>query len=71
MDNPVMELDPLEISLRYEVEQIPGNAKAWRNLGMHYYNKGEREKMLACFEEVLKIKPEDSNLKSWLERLKK
>ena len=49
------------------VQQAPDDAQAWWNLGMAYYHKGQKQNAVQCFEQVLRLKPDNPKLKAWLE----
>ncbi len=48
------------------VEQNPQDARAWWLLGRLYYEKGQKNSAIQCFEQVLRLKPENPRLREWL-----
>ena len=48
----------------------PRNDQLWAALGRLYYQLGKKTYAIQCFENALKLKPEDSTLKEWLEKYK-
>lgn len=57
--------------LKNAVEQTPQDAHAWWKLGMAYYHQGKKQDAIQCFEEVLRLKPDNPKLKAWLETYEK
>ncbi len=43
---------------------------AWEALGMSYYQLGQKVYAIQCFEQVLKLRPEDKAFSSWFEKYK-
>lgn len=50
------------------VEKDPGNSKAWGEMGRLYWQTGQSDFAVQCFEEVLRLQPENQAVKTWLER---
>ena len=46
------------------------NLLAWWGLGNIYYRLGKKDYAIQCFEEVLKIQPDSTRLKEWLDKYK-
>ena len=48
----------------------PQNDRLWAALGRLYYQLGKKTYAIQCFENALKLKPQDATLKDWLEKYK-
>jgi hypothetical protein len=48
------------------IEDAPEDAKAWRELGDLYFKSGKHDFALRCYEEVVKLRPENIELKAWI-----
>jgi tetratricopeptide (TPR) repeat protein len=48
------------------IAQDPQNAKAWYQLGGLYYKNGQKEDAVQCYEQVLRLHPENQKLRDWL-----
>lgn len=60
-------------AVRLYVQSVQDNQKdllAWWGLGNAYYRLGRKDYARQCFEQVLRIKPDASGLRDWLERYK-
>lgn len=57
--------------LQEGVAKFPGNYTLWKSLGMIYYQKGERDKAVKAFEEVIRFNPEDSQANFMLKKLRR
>ncbi|HEY5039748.1 MAG TPA: hypothetical protein VIJ93_11800, partial [bacterium] len=79
--NPVSQGQTLEAqghrveAMRLYQEAIlknPQDLMAWEALGMSYYQLGSGQKAYAiqCFEQVLKLRPDDKTFSDWLEKYK-
>ncbi len=44
---------------RKAVKKAPGDAQAWNNLGLSYYKLGKIKDAMKCFDDALRISPED------------
>src|SRR5579871_399679 len=53
------------------VGQAPEDAQAWWKLGTAYYRLGKRGDAIQCFEQVLRLKPDNPKLRTWLESYEK
>jgi len=52
------------------VEEDPQNVQAWWNMGNVYYKLALKDYAVACFEKVLKLRPDNQDLKKWLDNYK-
>lgn len=52
------------------VKDDPQNPKNWWNLGNLYFQAGQKESAIQCFEQVLRLNPDNLTLKAWLENYK-
>src|SRR6185295_9554428 len=43
------------------------DAQAWRAAGNLYYRMGKKDYAVQCFDQVLKLSPGDTALKTWLD----
>lgn len=53
------------------VGRTPEDAQAWWKLGTAYYRLGKKEDSVQCFEQVLRLKPDNPKLRAWLETYEK
>jgi tetratricopeptide (TPR) repeat protein len=53
-----------------EIQQNPRDVSAWRALGIVYYRFHQKDYAVRCFEQVLKLQPDDPKLFDWLEKYK-
>ena len=53
------------------VQQNPQDVRAWWALGQDYFKQGKRDSAIQCFEQVLRLKPDNPALKQWLETYEK
>jgi tetratricopeptide (TPR) repeat protein len=53
------------------VQQNPQDARAWWVLGRAYYAQGQKNSAIQCFEQTLRLKPDNPQLKQWLENYEK
>lgn len=59
-----------EAALRKAAEGAPGDAAAWRRLGRWCYDHKDRAGMLEAYDHVIKLAPEDTALKAWLDKVR-
>ncbi len=52
------------------LKETPRNDLLWSAMGRLYYQLGKKEYAVRCFENVLKLKPDNSPLRGWLEKYK-
>jgi tetratricopeptide (TPR) repeat protein len=52
------------------LKDAPQNDQLWSALGRLYYQLSKKAYAIDCFENVLKLKPENPRLKDWLEKYK-
>jgi Flp pilus assembly protein TadD len=57
--------------LRDGVEKFPKDSTLQKSLGLMYYQKGSEAEAKKVFEEVLRLSPEDRQVKFLLERMEK
>ena len=50
------------------IQKDPGNANAWWSLGNCYVKLARKNYALQCFEHVIKLKPEATALKEWVDQ---
>jgi tetratricopeptide (TPR) repeat protein len=55
---------------RLAITDNPKNAKAWWRMGTVYYQHSFKDYAVYCFEEVVKLKPEDTAMVEWLQKYK-
>jgi tetratricopeptide (TPR) repeat protein len=55
---------------RNAIQQNPQDATAWWNLGNSYRQLNQKQNAVYCFEQVLKIQPNNPQLANWLEQYK-
>jgi tetratricopeptide (TPR) repeat protein len=48
------------------IAQDPQNAQAWYQLGGLYYKNGQKEDAVQCYEQVLRLHPDNQKLRDWL-----
>jgi len=48
------------------IAQNPQNAKAWYELAGLYYKNGQKEDAVQCYEQVLRLHPDNQKLRDWL-----
>lgn len=46
------------------------DTRAWMGLGKLYWAQGQRDYAIQCYEQVLRLNPEDAELKAWLDKAK-
>jgi tetratricopeptide (TPR) repeat protein len=52
------------------IKTDPQNPDYWWKLGNLYFQQKQKDSAVQCFEQVLRLRPENQNLKDWLERYK-
>jgi len=52
------------------LKETPRNDLLWSAMGRLYYQFGKKEYATRCFENALKIKPDNTSLRVWLEKYK-
>lgn len=52
------------------IAQDAQDAQAWYRLGTLYYQAGQKEDAVQCYEQVLRLKPENQKLRDWLSQYK-
>ena len=57
-------------SFKDAIAQNPQDEKAWYQLGSLYYQQGRKEDAVQCFEQVLRLKPDNQKLRDWLMKYK-
>ncbi len=70
-ENPGEEEEKNLASLVAVVGQTPGDAQAWWKLGTAYYHLGKKQDAIQCFEQVLRLKPDNPKLGAWIETYEK
>jgi tetratricopeptide (TPR) repeat protein len=60
-----------EVEFRRSIDLKPTYAPAYRNLGSLYVMRGNRKDAIVYFEEALRLEPQDKDLKTYLEQLKR
>jgi tetratricopeptide (TPR) repeat protein len=68
--NAVSPLDQKVLALKDAISQNPGDDKAWYQLGALYYQRGQKVDAVQCFEQVLRLKPDNQKLGDWLTKYK-
>ncbi len=53
-----------------EIRRNKENAQAWRRLGDLYYRYNQKEHAIRCYEEVLRLNPQETALAEWLTKYK-
>ncbi|RFZ90281.1 DUF4365 domain-containing protein [Mucilaginibacter conchicola] len=46
------------VQYRLSIKKDPNEARCWKNLGTTYYNLGEHDKEMACYDKALALNPE-------------
>ncbi|HTC19949.1 MAG TPA: tetratricopeptide repeat protein, partial [bacterium] len=69
-DNPVGSASEISQDIQ-AVQQNPQDARAWWVLGRAYYAKGQKNSAIQCFQQTLRLKPDNPQLKQWLENYEK
>ncbi len=61
-----------EAAQRYRqvLQQNSQDVSAWKALGSLYFRSHQKEAAVKCFEEVLKLEPDNQKLADWLEKYK-
>jgi hypothetical protein len=54
-----------------KVQKSPKDPVAWLTLGKLYFQLGRSEYTIQCFEEALRIQPDNLQLKTWLEQYRR
>jgi tetratricopeptide (TPR) repeat protein len=65
------EVDKALYYLQKGMERFPRDAGLGKALAMAYYERGDEEKARPLFENLLRMNPEDRQVRFLLERLKK
>ncbi len=52
------------------IDKDAKNLSAWYELAMLYYQKGKKEDAIQCFEQTLRLKPDNEKLRNWLKKYK-
>jgi tetratricopeptide (TPR) repeat protein len=52
------------------VKANPANEAAWRGMGELYTRLGQKAYAVQCYEQVLRLRPADSQFRAWLDRFK-
>lgn len=60
-----------EVEFRRAIDLKPTYAPAYRNLGALYVMRGNRKDAIVYFEEALRLEPQDKDLRTYLEQLKR
>jgi len=60
-----------EVEFRRAIDLKPTYAPAYRNLGSLYVMRGNRKDAIVYFEEALRLEPQDKDLQTYLEQLKR
>ena len=56
---------------RRAIQRNRQNAQAWWRMANIYYRYRQKEQAIRCYEEVLRLKPEEKDLADWLEKYRK
>jgi cytochrome c-type biogenesis protein CcmH/NrfG len=56
----------------YQEETVknPEDAAAWGALGTSYFKSGQKADAIRCFEQVIKLRPDNKAFPEWLEKYK-
>ena len=57
--------------LREGVRKFPRDTTMWKSIGMIYYQKGDEQEAKKAFTEVVRLSPEDRQVRFLLERIGK
>lgn len=60
-----------EVEFRRSIDLKPTYSPAYRNLGSLYVTRGNRKDAVVYYEEALRLEPQDKDLKTYLEQLKR
>jgi hypothetical protein len=52
------------------IEKNPQDSQAWRDLGVVYFRSGHNAEALQCFEQALRLRPNDRELQIWIQKYK-
>ncbi len=55
-------------SYEQNAQKHPNDSRAWRDLGIVYFRAGRRDSAIQCFEQALRLDPNDKELQGWLEK---
>ena len=55
---------------RRAVRENSGDERPWRAMARIYFKNGEKALTISCFEEVLKLNPNDQKLRAWVDQYK-